>query len=111
MSNFFNNLKEPVNFINNILQLKPKEALVDLARFGLNSTIGLLGLFDPASRLKLERNSEDFGQTLGKWGVPAGPYLELPFIGGRNLRDTVGFVPNYLSNGRQLFIEDKVFKR
>lgn len=92
VSSFFLNLGEVGNFTNAVLQLRPKKAGQTLVRFALNSTIGLLGLFDVASEAGISRQKEDFGQTLGYWGVPEGPYLMLPLLGPSNLRDGVGRV-------------------
>lgn len=88
--NFTNNLKEPYNFINNLLQLSP-DTPKTFARFIINSTVGFLGFFDVASELGLEYDEEDFGQTLALWGIPEGPYLVLPLIGPSNPRDAAGF--------------------
>lgn len=85
--NFFNNLGDAWSFVNSALQLKPQDATDNLLRFGVNSTLGLVGLFDVASEIGIERHKEDFGQTLGRWGVPAGPYLVLPILGPSSLRD------------------------
>lgn len=88
ISNLFSNLKEITNASNNLLQGKVSQASVDLGRFTLNSTLGVVGLFDVASGLGLKKtDGEDFGQTLGKWGVPAGPYIMLPLMGPTTLRD------------------------
>ena len=87
VTRFFKNLAEIDTFINQLLQGKPKLALNDLGRFTINSTIGLYGLFDPATKLGLQAHDEDFGQTLGVWGVPDGPYIVLPVIGPSNARD------------------------
>lgn len=87
ISNFFSNLHDPGVMLNNLLQGKPKQAGSDLGRFLVNSTLGIAGLFDVASRMGMEKHNEDFGQTLGKWGVGEGPYLVLPFLGPSNLRD------------------------
>ena len=81
--------------MNDLLQGKPDQAAQDTLRFVINSTFGLAGIFDVASHLQLPRNREDFGQTFGKWGVPSGPYLVLPFLGPSNLRDLSGLVPQY----------------
>jgi len=88
VTNFFNNLEEVDTFINQLLQGKPKESLNDLTRFIINSTIGLAGFIDVASKIGLERHEEDFGQTLGVWGVGQGPYIMLPVLGPSTLRDT-----------------------
>ena len=88
VTNFFNNLEEIDTSVNQLLQGKPKKSLNDLTRFVINSTIGIGGLFDVASKIGLERHEEDFGQTLAVWGVPEGPYIMLPFLGPSTLRDT-----------------------
>lgn len=90
VSNFFVNAKYPVTMVNNLLQGKVVAAGSDLGRLVVNSTVGLGGLLDPATSLGLERNDEDFGQTLGKWGVPAGPYIMMPLLGPYSLRDGFG---------------------
>lgn len=87
VSNVFNNLGEPKNLVNNLLQGKFHDAGVDTARFLLNTTLGVVGVFDVATRMGLQRNDEDFGQTLGVWGVNSGPYVMLPFLGPSTLRD------------------------
>ncbi len=87
ISNAIDNLAYPTTIVNDLLQAKWRAALNDIGRFLLNSTFGLGGLFDPASKEGLDKNDEDFGQTLGKWGVPPGPYLVLPFFGPSTLRD------------------------
>lgn len=87
VSNFFANLSTPTVMINDALQLKFKAAGSDLGRFLLNSTVGIGGLLDPATSAGLDRNDEDFGQTLGHWGVHPGPFLELPLLGPSDLRD------------------------
>ncbi|MBI3897930.1 MAG: VacJ family lipoprotein [Gammaproteobacteria bacterium] len=95
VSNFFSNLREPLVLLNNVLQGKFKNAASDLGRFVTNTTIGVFGLFDVASHVGLERHTEDFGQTLGAWGVGEGPYLVLPFLGPSNVRDGFGLVGDY----------------
>jgi phospholipid-binding lipoprotein MlaA len=91
VSNFFNNLGEINNIFNSALQLKLDKTVSSSARFVINSTVGVFGLFDIASSLGIERHREDFGQTLGYYGVPAGPYLVLPFFGPSTFRDAPGF--------------------
>jgi phospholipid-binding lipoprotein MlaA len=81
LSNFFRNLSFPVVFINSALQAKPHAAATELARFMANTTFGLAGFFDPATSWGMAWQEEDTGQTLGYWGIPAGPYLVLPFLG------------------------------
>jgi phospholipid-binding lipoprotein MlaA len=90
VSNFFGNLRFPIVTINDVLQGKLKASAVDVGRFGVNTTVGVLGFFDPASGWGLEQHNEDFGQTLAVWGVPPGPYLVLPFLGPSNPRDATG---------------------
>ena len=92
VGNFFNNLGQPVNIVNSLLQGKPAQAGRALGRFLLNSTVGIAGIFDPATRANIPNKSEDFGQTLGKWGWKRSRYLELPLFGPRTVRDTFGLV-------------------
>ena len=87
VTNFFNNLEEIDTTINQVLQGEIKYAFNDAGRFVINSTIGLLGLIDVASKMGLERHEEDFGQTLGVWGFDSGPYIMIPFLGPSNPRD------------------------
>ena len=89
VSNFFDNLEEVDTFVNQLLQGKPKESFNDLTRFLINTTIGLGGFIDVASKMGLERHEEDFGQTLAVWGVGQGPYIMLPILGPSTLRDTL----------------------
>ena len=91
-----NNLSMPITAVNNILQGELRKAGVSTSRFLINSTVGVLGFFDPASSMGLESKSEDFGQTLTVWGVPSGPYLVLPFIGPSNPRDFTGLLSTSL---------------
>lgn len=90
IGNFFNNLGEPLNAINNLLQGKFDRALKSTYRFTVNSTVGLLGLFDVAGRYDVAEQPEDLGQTLAAWGMKPGPYLVLPFFGPSNFRDGLG---------------------
>lgn len=87
ISNFFDNLDDFVNLVNNLLQLKVEPAVQDFGRITWNTTVGLLGFFDVASAFGFPKHDEDFGQTLGYWGVPSGPYLVLPLLGPSTLRD------------------------
>ena len=87
VTNFFNNLEEIDTTINQVLQGEIKYAFNDAGRFVINTTIGLFGLIDVASKMGLERHQEDFGQTLGVWGISSGPYIMLPFLGPSNPRD------------------------
>jgi phospholipid-binding lipoprotein MlaA len=88
VGNFLDNLGYPSVIVNDLLQGKLVDGLKDTGRLLLNTTLGLGGLLDPASTVGLAKNDEDFGQTLGKWGVPPGPYLVLPLMGPSTLRDT-----------------------
>jgi phospholipid-binding lipoprotein MlaA len=88
VQNFFGNLSDVWSTVNNALQLKPAQTAESFFRVLINSTLGLYGVLDVATELKLERHTEDFGQTLGYWGVPSGPYVVLPLLGPSTLRDT-----------------------
>jgi len=90
VGNFFGNLGEINTFANAVLQLKPRSALTSFWRFAINTTVGIGGLFDPASAIGLLPVHEDFGQTLATYGVATGPYLVLPFLGPSTLRDSFG---------------------
>jgi phospholipid-binding lipoprotein MlaA len=85
--NMFRNIGDVGNLANDVLQVKPQAAGVDTARLMFNTTFGVLGFFDVGTRMGLQRNDEDFGQTLGYWGVGSGPYVMLPFLGPSTLRD------------------------
>jgi phospholipid-binding lipoprotein MlaA len=88
VTNFFANLQDAWSVVNNTLQLKGEYAGNSLVRFGVNTFLGFGGVLDIASEMQIERHTEDFGQTLGHWGVGAGPYLVLPLLGPSTLRDT-----------------------
>ena len=90
VSNFFSNLDDVTVIVNGILQLKIPQAVSDTGRLLINTTVGVLGLIDVATHLGLEKHNEDFGQTLGYWGVGNGPYLMLPLLGPSTFRDGVG---------------------
>lgn len=92
VGNFFSNVGDLFIGVNNGLQGKPAEGASDIARLLINSTVGILGLFDVASEMGLEKHNEDFGQTFARWGMNDGGYLFLPIIGPRTVRDTAGFV-------------------
>jgi phospholipid-binding lipoprotein MlaA len=121
ISNFFSNLREPIVMLNNLLQGKPADAVSDLSRFVFNSTFGIFGLFDVASKMDLPKHNEDFGQTLAVWGVGDGAYLVLPFFGPSNLRDGPALVvdwetypPNHMeerSTRAKLLLVETVDKR
>jgi len=97
-NNFFYNINYPVTIINQLLQGNIEEALQDTLRFTINSSIGVFGLFDPASSMGLSQHDEDFGQTLAVWGVKEGPYLMLPFFGPKTLRSLTGDFTDVLFN-------------
>lgn len=88
VSNFFHNLQDGWSVVNNTLQLKGEGAVLSALRFGVNTFLGLGGVLDIASEMQIDRHTEDFGQTLGHWGVGAGPYLVLPLLGPSTVRDT-----------------------
>ncbi|QEY61645.1 VacJ family lipoprotein [Metapseudomonas lalkuanensis] len=98
VSNFFSNLGDVPNLLNSALQLKGKRSMEITGRLLLNTTIGVVGLWDPATRMGLPKQTEDFGQTLGYYGVTDGPYLMLPILGPSNLRDTGGLVVDYVAD-------------
>lgn len=98
--NFFNNLGYPVVIVNDLLQWQIKPFFSDIGRFALNSTLGLAGFLDPATPVGLQRNDRDLGQTLGKWGVPPGPYLVVPIFGPYTVRDGLATFPDQYANPR-----------
>ncbi len=98
VTNFSRNLRSPLNAINNLLQGKGGEAMNDVGRFIANSTFGIGGLFDVATPTGLPASEEDFGQTFAVWGVPDGPYVVIPFLGPRNLRDAFLIPLNFLAD-------------
>lgn len=100
VNNFLTNLGYTTTLANNLLQLKLLDAANDAARLALNTTLGLGGLLDPATDAGLKRNDEDFGQTLGYWGMPSGPFLMLPLFGPSTLRDGVSLVGDYYTDVR-----------
>ena len=98
VSNFFENLSDAWSFVNNVLQGKAVEATDTLFRFTTNTFWGLGGIFDVASEMKIPKHKEDFGQTLGTWGLASGPYLVLPVLGSSSVRDTAGLVVDWQGN-------------
>ncbi|MEO1036837.1 MAG: VacJ family lipoprotein [Pseudomonadota bacterium] len=112
INNVFSNLGYPLVFVNDFLQGKFAQGGRDLLRFGINSTIGVAGIFDAGSRFGLEENNEDFGQTLAVWGVPAGPYIVLPFFGPSTLRDGPSSAASFVLDGRNYIagasVQDKL---
>ena len=121
VSNFFSNLHDPAVMLNNLLQGKPVRAASDFSRFFVNSTVGIFGLFDVASKLGMPKHKEDFGQTLAVWGVGSGPYLVLPFFGPSNMRDAPALIvdwetypPNHMSDHStrdKMFVLEVIDKR
>lgn len=121
VSNFFSNLDDVVVTTNDFLQFKLVQGFSDGMRFLVNSTIGVFGLVDVASTGGLKKHNEDFGQTLGKWGIGNGPYLVLPVIGPSTLRDGTGFYVDLfldplfeikdMSTRNQAYIAQKVDRR
>lgn len=95
VSNFFSNLDDVIVLVNDVLQLKGGKAASDFSRLAWNTTAGLFGLIDVATPMGLPKHNEDFGQTLGYWGVPSGPYLVLPFLGPSDIRDGTGDLVDY----------------
>jgi len=96
--NVFNNLGVVVTALNDTLQLKGTKVPLDIARFTTNMVFGLGGLIDVASELKIENRNEDFGQTLGYWGVPSGPYVTLPLLGASDIRDGSALLVDFFTN-------------
>ena len=92
VNNFFGNLSDVWSFVNNVLQAKPQAAVDSFMRVSVNTLIGLGGVLDWATPMGIERHREDFGQTLGRWGVATGPYLVLPVLGPSTVRDTAALV-------------------
>ena len=122
ISNVFSNLLELRTIVNDLLQWKLAQGAADTGRFLINSTIGLVGIFDVASPLGLEKHNEDFGQTLGSWGVGSGPYMVVPFFGSYTLRSGTGAVigtqtthyTHFIDHARtrnQIYIVDVVDRR
>ncbi|HDS1650146.1 MlaA family lipoprotein [Stenotrophomonas maltophilia] len=108
VSNFFSNLRSPVTIVNQLLQGRPDDAWDTLGRFLMNSTLGIGGLFDPASKAMVANRKEDFGQTLGAWGWRRSRYVELPFFGPRTVRDVFGLAGDMPLSPIRNIEEDKV---
>lgn len=113
IGNFSTNLRTPLVGVNNLLQGKGSAAASDLGRFVINSTAGVLGLFDVATPAGFDVHNEDFGQTLAVWGVPAGPYLTLPFLGPSTLRDAAATPLNIAADPllyyKESSVRDKIY--
>jgi len=108
VSNFFSNLRAPVTITNQLLQGRGADAWDSLGRFLMNSTLGIGGLFDPASKAMVPRRNEDFGQTLGAWGWRRSRYVELPFFGPRTVRDVFGLAGDIPLSPMRRIEEDKI---
>ncbi len=104
--NFLHNLHTPINAGNNLLQGDIRGMASDLSRFMINTTIGIAGLFDVAKETGLEYRPEDFGQTMGVWGIPSGPYLVLPLLGPSSVRDTVGLVADSYADPVRIYLHN-----
>ncbi|ABM36007.1 MlaA family lipoprotein [Polaromonas naphthalenivorans] len=98
VTSFFENISDVWSFVNNVLQAKPAEAMDSLFRVTTNTLWGLGGIFDVASELKIPKHKEDFGQTLGTWGLKSGPYVVLPLFGPSSVRDSAGLVVDLQGN-------------
>ncbi len=98
ITNFFDNIDDVTSIVNNILQFKMSRAGSDVGRIFINSTVGVLGFLDVATNVGLPSYKEDFGQTLGYWGIPTGAYFMLPIFGPSTLRDTVGFAGDLVTD-------------
>jgi phospholipid-binding lipoprotein MlaA len=107
VSNFLGNIGDLWSTANHFLQGKPQSGLEQGMRFLTNTLFGLGGLLDPASEMGLKRHSEDFGQTLGRWGLGPGPYLVLPLLGPSSVRDGIGRVPDMAASPSNLFDDSK----
>ncbi|MGH8181689.1 MAG: MlaA family lipoprotein, partial [Steroidobacteraceae bacterium] len=99
VTNFFNNATYPDVIVNALLQGQLKPFARDTGRFVVNTTVGIAGIFDPASRMGLALEDRDFGQTIGKWGIPSGPFLVLPFLGPSDIRDGLGRAADAIDAG------------
>ena len=104
VTNFLRNLKSPINFANQVLQGDARGAAGDFTRFAMNTTIGVGGLFDVAAATGLEYQPEDFGQTLGVWGVGQGPYLVLPLMGPSSFRDAAGLLVDTYADPVRIYL-------
>lgn len=106
INNAFRNIGEPINAVNNLLQAKPAEAMTDVLRFFWNSTVGLAGCIDVSAKAGAPRSNEDFGQTLGVWGLGPGPYFVLPVLGPSSIRDTGGRLFDFLGTDPLWYLDN-----
>lgn len=104
--NFLHNLHTPINAGNNLLQGDIEGVATDLSRFMINTTIGIAGLFDVAKETGLSYRPEDFGQTMGVWGISPGPYLVLPLLGPSSIRDTVGLAADSYADPVRIYLRN-----
>lgn len=109
VTNFFSNLRDVRTLLNNLLQGKFHNASEDFVRLSFNTVWGIGGLIDVATPLGIPKNNEDFGQTLGYWGVSSGPYLVLPLLGPSTFRDTAGLVPDFMADP-VLYVDDRAIR-
>lgn len=107
LSNFFSNVRMPITMVNNLLQGRPKDFTRSTGRFLVNTTLGLVGFFDPASQMGLKLQEQDFGTTLAKWGVPDGPYLVLPLLGSTTARDVFRFPVDRFFDPLAIYARDR----
>ena len=107
ISNFVGNWREPVTFVNDILQIEPKRAGTSFLRFLINSSFGILGTFDTASSWGIKGHNEDFGETFAVWGLPEGPFIMLPFLGPSNARDLSGFTVDFFYDPTSMWLSHK----
>ena len=108
VGNFFDNLREIRTFVNDLLQGKPKRAGSTLGRFALNSTVGIGGLFDPATSAGIQQHTESFAETLAVWGIPSGEYFVIPFLGPATVRDAAGRLVDFFTHPFMLYDADNV---
>ena len=110
ISNFFGNFKEIPTFVNSMLQLKPGKAVNALGRFVVNSTVGVLGVTDVATKMGMKKDYETMGETLGHYGARSGAYLILPLVGPSNVRDAIGSgIDGAMEGAARGYVEDKLF--
>lgn len=111
IGNFYSNIELPVSIVNDLLQVRPAGAARNTGRFAINTTIGLLGFFDPASELGLTLDKTDFGVTLARWGVPDGPYMVLPLLGPTTVRNVWAWpVDSYLLDPMSWYAREHRFR-
>ena len=108
ISNFFGNIRDIQSALNDVLQGKVPLALEGVLRVSVNSTLGIAGLIDVGTSMGLERRVEDFGQTMGVWGMDSGPYLVLPFLGPSSVRDAVGTAAEFLTDPLLIYTRGRV---